>query len=300
MRLSLEDLERKAEEAEEVLSSCTICPRSCRVNRLKGEKGFCRGGHLAKVASHNSHFGEEPPISGRRGSGTIFFSGCTLCCVFCQNYPISQLCEGREVSNLELARMMLSLQKRGCHNINLVTPTHFVPQFLKGLFLAKKEGFDLPLVYNTSGYETIRTLKILDGVVDVYLPDLKYGDDEAGVEVSGVKDYFTLAAPALKEMYRQTGNLVRNDEGAAVKGLIVRHLVLPENLSTTDKVLRFLAEEISPEVTVSLMAQYFPAHKALTHPALRRRVTLEEYSRMVKLAQDLGLHNVFIQENLEY
>ncbi len=300
MDLNLEDLKKRCQEAETVLSSCTICPRSCRVNRLKGEKGFCEGGVLAKVASYNSHYGEEPPISGHHGSGTIFFSGCTLRCIFCQNYPISQLHEGREVSSQELAKMMLYLQERRCHNINLVTPTHFVPQFLKALVLARKEGFNLPIVYNTSGYETIQTLKILEGVVDIYLPDLKYGDDEVGKEISGVKDYFTFAGPALKEMYRQVGNVVFNKENVAVKGLIVRHLVLPDNLSTTDKVLRFLAEEVSREVTVSLMAQYFPAHQALTHPILKRRLTTEEYSQMVKLAQDLGLHNLFIQEIREY
>ncbi len=288
------------EKLDTVLSTCTLCPRRCRVNRLKGEKGFCGGGESAKVASHNSHFGEEPPISGSRGSGTIFFSGCTLRCIFCQNYPISQLREGREASISELARMMLALQKNGCHNLNLVTPTHFVPQILEAFRQAKKEGFNLPVVYNTSGYETTDTLKLLKGVVSVYLPDLKYGNDKAGADISGVSDYFTFAGPAIKEMYRQVGDLQVDEEGVAQKGLIVRHLVLPDDFSTTGEVLRFLAGEVSLDVTVSLMAQYFPAHKAQFHPKLNRRVTGREYCKAVKLAQDLGLHNLFIQEISEF
>lgn len=279
-----------------ILSSCTLCPRRCRVNRLKGEKGFCRGGERAKVASYNAHFGEEPPISGFRGSGTIFFSGCTMHCLFCQNYPISQLREGREVSTLELSRMILSLQKNGCHNINLVTPTHFVPQILEAFHHAAAEGFNLPIVYNTSGYETMETLKLLEGVVSIYLPDLKYGNDKAGVDISGVSNYFTFAGPAIKEMYRQVDNLKVDQEGVAQKGLIVRHLVLPDDLSTTGEVLRFLVEEVSLDVTLSLMAQYFPAHQAQFHPKLNRRIVGREYYKMVKLAQDLGLHNLFIQE----
>ncbi len=251
---------------------------------------------MVKVASHNSHFGEEPPISGSRGSGTIFFSGCTLRCVFCQNYPISQLREGREVFIPELARMMLLLQKKGCHNLNLVTPTHFVPQILEAVREAKREGFNLPLVYNTSGYETTDTLKLLEGVVSVYLPDLKYGNDKAGTDVSGVSDYFTFAGPAIKEMYRQVGNLQVDEEGVAQRGLIVRHLVLPDDFSTTGEVLRFLAGEVSLDVTISLMAQYFPAHKAQFHPQLNRRVIGREYYKAVKLAQGLGLHNLFVQE----
>ena len=283
-----------------ILSACTLCPRRCRVNRLKGEKGFCGGGEAAKVASHNSHFGEEPPISGSRGSGTIFFSGCTLHCLFCQNYPISQLREGREVSVPELARMMLALQKNGCHNLNLVTPTHFVPQILEAFHQAKREGFNLPVVYNTSGYETMDTLKLLEGVVSVYLPDLKYGNDKAGADISGVADYFTFAGAAIKEMYRQVGDLQVDSEGVAQKGLIVRHLVLPDDLSTTGEALRFLAGEVSLDVTVSLMAQYFPAHQAHLHPKLNRRVLSREYCKMVKLAQGLGLHNLFVQEIPEF
>ncbi|MCX5642310.1 MAG: radical SAM protein [Candidatus Omnitrophica bacterium] len=283
-----------------ILSACMLCPRGCRVNRLEGEKGFCQGGARAKVASHNSHFGEEPPISGSRGSGTIFFSGCTLHCLFCQNYPISQLREGREVSTPQLVRMMLLLQKNGCHNLNLVTPTHFVPQILEAIQQAAIEGFKLPIVYNTSGYETMETLKQLEGVVSVYLPDLKYGNDKAGADISGVRDYFTFAGPAIKEMYRQVGNLKVDKKGVAQSGLIVRHLVLPDDLSTTGEVLRFLADNVSLDVTVSLMAQYFPAHQAQFHPELNRRVTAREYCKTVKLAQVLGLHNLFIQEISEF
>ncbi len=297
--ISDEELAQRVAEAKKVLASCTLCPRECRVNRSEGERGFCGGGVLARVASYNSHFGEEPPISGDRGSGTVFFSGCTLRCLFCQNYPISQFREGREVTSIELSRMFLKLQDDGCHNINFVTPTHFVPQILEALLLAKSKGLTLPLVYNTSGYERVETLKFLEGVVAIYLPDLKYGDDIAGQEISGVNNYFTFAGTALKEMFRQAGLLKVDRKGAAREGLIVRHLILPDNLSTTDKVLRFLAKEVSPEVTISLMAQYFPAHKAVSYPHLNRRVSSSEYSGMVKLAQDLGLHNLFIQEICE-
>jgi len=290
------ELEIRAQAAGRLLSSCRLCPRQCRVNRLKGEKGFCRGGRLPKVASCNSHFGEEPPISGTRGSGTVFFSGCTLRCFFCQNYPISQFREGNEVGIPELARMFLELQARKCHNINLVTPTHFMPQILAALRQARSEGFNLPLVYNTSGYEKPEMLKFLDGVVDIYLPDLKYGDDAAGAEISGAGDYFSAAGPALREMFRQAGLLDVDEKGVARRGMIVRHLVLPDNLSATEKVLEFIAREISVDTTVSLMAQYFPAHRALTYPQLNRRVGRKEYAGMVKLAQRLSLHNLFIQE----
>lgn len=298
--ITLRELKKRAEQANAILASCTLCPRDCRVNRLKGEKGFCAGGKLAKVASYNSHSGEEPPVSGFQGSGTIFFSGCTLRCLFCQNYPISQLREGGEVSNAELARMFLALQEKGCHNINLVTPTHFVPQILAAALQAFGDGFNLPIVFNDSGYETIETLKLLEGFVSVYLPDLKYGDDETGREISGAADYFTFAGPAIKEMYRQVGNLKVDQKGVGRKGLIVRHLVLPDNLSTTDKALRFLAEKVSPDVTISLMAQYFPAHQAPLHPKLNRKVYRREYYKMVELAQQLGLHNLFIQEISEF
>ena len=201
---------------------------------------------------------------------------------------------------MELARMMLSLQKNGCHNLNLVTPTHFVPQILEAVHQAAAEGFNLPIVYNTSGYETKETLKLLEGVVSVYLPDLKYGTDKAGTDISGVSDYFAFAGSAIKEMYYQVGNLKVDNEGMAQRGLIVRHLVLPDDLSTTGEVLRFLAEEVSLDVTVSLMAQYFPAHQAQFHPKLNRKVVGREYYKMVKLARDLGLHNLFIQEISEF
>jgi len=268
------------------------------VNRLQGKQGFCRAGAQPKVASWNVHPWEEPPISGTRGSGTIFFSGCTGRCLFCQNYPISQLGVGNEVSVERLAEMMLELQHKGCHNINLVTPTHFVPQIMAALPYAIERGFRLPLVYNTSGYEMLETLELLEGVVDIYLPDAKYADDETARRLSGFVGYVEANRAALKEMYRQVGEeLALDDEGIAWRGLIVRHLVLPDGLAGTPEVLRWLAEHLSPRVHVSLMDQYFPAHKAVGHPILGRKITVEEYEEALSAFDEAGLENGWKQEH---
>ena len=294
------ELARRIERAYAYLKRCRLCPRECGVNRLRGKQGFCRAGAQPKVASWNVHPWEEPPISGTRGSGAIFFSGCTGRCLFCQNYPISQLGVGNEVSVERLAEMMLELQQRGCHNINLVTPTHFVPQILAALPYAIERGLRLPLVYNTSGYETVEVLKLLEDVVDIYLPDAKYADGETARRLSGFVRYVEANRAALKEMYRQVGEeLVLDDEGIAWRGLIVRHLVLPEGLAGTPQVLRWLAENLSPRVHVSLMDQYFPAHKAVNHPILGRKITAEEYEEALNAFDEAGLERGWRQEHNE-
>jgi|YNPNPStandDraft_1061719.scaffolds.fasta_scaffold21649_2 putative pyruvate formate lyase activating enzyme len=290
------ELERRAEEALARLSSCRLCPRRCEVDRLAGERGYCRAGRQAVVASWNVHPWEEPPISGRRGSGTIFFSGCSGRCRFCQNYPISQLGVGRPVDEDELADMMLELQDRGCHNLNLVTPTHFVPQILNALVRAARQGLALPLVYNSSGYEEVETLRLLDGVVDIYLPDAKYADDQAAREFSGFLHYVEANRAALKEMYRQVGELQVDEEGIAIRGLIIRHLVLPGGVAGTPQVLSWIARELSPTVHVSLLSQYFPAHRALGHPLLGRKLTWEEYDAAIAAFEAAGLENGWLQE----
>jgi len=270
------------------------------VNRLQGKQGYCRVGAKPKVASWNVHPWEEPPISGTRGSGTIFFSGCTGRCLFCQNYPISQLGVGNEVSVERLAEMMLELQRKGCHNINLVTPTHFVPQIMAALPHAIENGLRLPLVYNTSGYDAVEALKLLEGVVDIYLPDAKYADDETARRLSGFVRYVEANGAALKEMYHQVGEeLVLDDEGIARRGLIVRHLVLPDSLAGTPRVLRWLAENLSPRVHVSLMDQYFPAHKAVVHSILGRKITTQEYEEAMSAFDKAGLENGWRQEHEE-
>jgi len=283
------ELKNRVKKAYELLEKCTVCPRRCNVNRLRGEKGFCRTGFELVVSSFHCHFGEEPPISGYRGSGTIFFTHCNLGCVFCQNYPISHLGNGNQVSQKRLAEMMLILQKKGCHNINLVTPTHFVPQILSSLSLAIENGLNIPLVYNCGGYEATDTLKLLDGVVDIYMPDIKYGGVEEGKRYSSAPDYFQIAKEAIKEMYQQVGNLRINEEGIAQRGLLVRHLVLPDGLARSKEVLTFLAKQISPDVYVSIMSQYFPAYRAGEFKELNRRITSEEYEEVLSIADELGL-----------
>ena len=295
------ELARRIERAYASLEDCCLCPRECGVNRLQGKQGFCRAGAEPKVASWNVHPWEEPPISGGRGSGTIFFSGCTGRCLFCQNYPISQLGVGNEIAVERLAEMMLELQGKGCHNINLVTPTHFVPQIMAALPHAIERGFRLPLVHNTSGYDTVEALKFLEGVVDIYLPDAKYADDETARRLSGFVGYVEANRAALKEMYRQVGEeLVLDDEGIARRGLIVRHLVLPGGVAGTPEVLRWLAENLSPRVHISLMDQYFPAHKAVGHPILGRKITEEEYEDALRAFDEAGLENGWRQEHDEY
>ena len=286
-------LRERSEQARELMGNpCRVCPRGCKVNRAEDDRrGFCRAGARAIVSSFGPHFGEEAPLVGSGGSGTIFFASCNLACVFCQNWQISQAREGEEASPEQLARMMLWLQQRGCHNINLVSPTIYGPQILAALLHAIEGGLRLPLVYNSGGYDSLPMLRLLDGVVDVYMPDIKYSDDRMAARYSLVKGYYGAAKEALKEMHRQVGDLVVED-GVAVRGLIIRHLVLPEGIAGTAEVMRFIAEELSPDSYVNVMEQYRPDHKAHRYPALTRRITAEEYKEAVRTAQRCGLHRL--------
>lgn len=298
LNIKEEEFDRRIKKAYKLLSSCEVCPRKCRVNRLEGERGFCRSSEEVIVSSYNAHFGEEPPLVGYFGSGTIFFTNCNLKCVYCQNYPISQLGNGNKVTLQDLANIMLTLQKRKCHNINLVTPTHFVPQILKSLKLAIKMGLHIPIVYNTSGYDSVNTLKLLDGVVDIYLPDARYANNEIARKYSSAPGYFEIMKKALKEMHRQVGELALDKTGVARSGLIVRHLVLPDGLSGTRKIMRFIAREISPHTYISLMAQYFPAYQAGQFPSLSRRINREEYREALQAFKEEGLGNGWFQQDI--
>ncbi len=282
------ELKERVEKAKEMLLSCKVCPHRCEVNRLENELGYCKTGRNAVVSSYFPHHGEEFPIRGFRGSGTIFFSYCNMRCVYCQNYEVSHLGEGREVSLEELADMMLELQGMGVHNINLVSPSHVVPQILEALYVAVQKGLRIPLVYNTSSFDSIESLKLMDGVVDIYLADLKYLSREFGRKYSKVKDYPTHAKEAIREMYRQVGNLKVDERGIAVRGLIIRHLVLPNDISTTVEVMNFL-RSIDPKLAVNVMDQYFPFYKAKDYPELARRITREEFERALKEAEGFNL-----------
>lgn len=289
------ELARRAGRAFAMLAACRLCPRDCGVNRLKGERGVCRIAKVAGVASANLHMGEEPPITGTRGSGTIFFTGCNLRCHFCQNYPISQLGHGQPAPPAILAQKMLNLQKRGAHNINLVTASHVVPQFLAGLAIAAKEGLRLPLVHNCSGYDGMEALWLLDGVVDIYMPDIKYATRDAAAKCSDAPDYWDCVRPVIREMYHQVGPLVVDEKGVAVRGLLVRHLVLPGGLASSEKVFEFIAEELGTDVPVNLMSQYFPADRAVGDPILGRRITREEFGEAEEALHRFGLDRGWIQ-----
>ncbi len=282
-------LRERIDAAVSLLESCSVCPRSCGVNRLAADVGKCRTPREAMVSSYGPHFGEETPLVGRHGSGTIFFTNCNLRCLFCQNYSISQLGEGQKVSKEELAYIMLSLQAKGCHNINLVSPTHVVPQVLESLELAVESGLHLPLVYNSGGYDSVETLRILDGIVDIYMPDMKYDDDETARELSGIENYPEINKAAIKEMHRQTGDLEINEEGVAQRGLLVRHLILPHGLAGTKGIVNFLSEEISRNTYVNIMAQYRPCYNAFQIPSLGRRISSTEFREALSLAQEAGL-----------
>ncbi len=278
------------------LAACDLCPHVCGVNRLKGEQGRCRSGLLPRIASANLHRGEEPPISGESGSGTIFFSGCTLHCPFCQNYPISHLGNGENLSTRQLAERMLNLQRRQAHNINLVTPTHLLPQILAALWLAIPLGFSLPVVWNSSGYERVDALQLLAGVVAVYLPDMKYADVTIAAELSGAADYPTVNRLAVREMLRQVGHLLVDAHGIATQGLIIRHLVLPGNKAGSDVILPWVAENLGLATHVALMSQYFPAGTATGLPGIDRSISAEEYDQAVAALELAGLENGWVQE----
>jgi putative pyruvate formate lyase activating enzyme len=290
------ELGRRVKQLYLLEEKCHLCPRKCGALRLNGEhEGVCGAGRVLKISSHNLHFGEEPPISGSNGSGTIFFTNCNLHCVFCQNYPISNLGNGRNVTEEGLAKMMLELQEEGAHNINLVTPTHYVPQILEALGMAIGQGLHIPLVYNSGGYESIETLRLLDGIIDIYMPDAKYWSSELAERYSHAADYPEVNRSALKEMYRQVGDLTLDSHGIAIRGLLVRHLVLPGAVEDTKKILEFLAMEISPQVYISLMSQYHPCYNAFKYPDLSRRLTTEEYDTARVYADHFGLTNGWCQ-----
>jgi putative pyruvate formate lyase activating enzyme len=293
------ELGRRAQALEARLSSCDICPRECRVNRWEGERGFCHSARRPIVSSVCAHHGEEPVLSGSRGSGTVFFGNCNMRCVYCQNYQISQNYKAQKRHEIEtriLAERLLFLQDElGCHNINFVSPSHFVPQIVRAVLEAVPLGLRLPLVYNSSGYDSVATLRELDGIINIYLPDLRYAANKWGKRFSKAPDYVERSRAAIKEMYRQVGNLVVDEDGIAQKGLIVRHLILPNRIAGSQDSLSWLVREVSPQVTVSIMAQYFPAHFAPRIPLLSRPISSEEYNEVIELVEKLGLENGWIQ-----
>lgn len=291
--LRLERAGQLAERARALYSiyrSCRLCPRQCGVNRLKGEKGICQATSRLKVYSANPHFGEEKPLVGRRGSGTIFFSHCNLRCVFCQNWEINHRGDGIYITDEELGRMMVDLQNRGCHNINVVTPTHVVPNIVQALRTAIRLGLRIPIVYNTGGYDPVEIVRLLDGIVDIYLPDCKYTDGAMAEKYSsGARDYPEVAAAAIEEMHRQVGELVVDENGIALRGLMIRHLVLPYNIAGTEKFVQFVATRLTRSTYVNIMAQYRPEHKARDYPELSRRLTSEEFRQAIQWARETGL-----------
>ena len=290
LNITKNELRKRIKELENMLESCTLCPRNCKVNRLKGERGFCSLGFSPTVASYCPHFGEESVLVGIYGSGTIFFTSCNLSCVYCQNYEISQLRIGNEIDFKSLANMMLELQNMGCHNINLVTPSHQVYAILRALEIAIAKGLRIPIVYNTSSYDSVETLKLLDGIVDIYMPDIKYGSNENALKYSNARNYFDIAKAAVKEMHSQVGDLII-ESGLAKRGLLVRHLVLPNNLAESEEVIKFLAT-LSRNTFVNIMDQYYPCYKAFNYPELARRITKEEYEKVIELARKYGLKRI--------
>lgn len=290
---------RRVELLESRLAGCRVCPRHCDIRRDQDEMGFCRTGHLPVVSAVTPHFGEEPALSGSRGAGNVFFGSCNLRCSYCQNFEISQDKHVRrkdELTHDDLARQIMGLQKQGCHSINFVSPSHFVPQLLRAVYIAIGMGLDLPIVYNTSSYDALESLRLLDGIVDIYLPDLKYSDNQTGVDYSGCASYVDISRTAVQEMYRQVGNLVLDADGIAERGMIIRHLVLPNDLAGSESTLRWIAGTLSRDVTISIMAQYYPTNKAEADPLLSRTVRESEYEKVLALVDKLGFTNGWCQE----
>ncbi len=291
LNISDKEFREKVEKAFEILRECTLCPRNCKTNRLEGQKGFCRTLDKPIVSSWGPHFGEEKPLVGYYGSGTIFFTYCNLACVYCQNWSISHLGEGEEISFEELAALMIYLQNIGCHNINLVSPTHQVPQILKALYLARKKGLRLPIVYNCGGYEALETLRILNGIIDIYMPDFKYWDEKLAEKYSKVRQYPQIAKLALKEMHCQVGDLIIEND-LALRGLLVRHLVLPNNIAGTEEILNFIASEISQNTYINIMDQYRPCWQADEYVEINRRITKEDFQSALNKALKLGFKRI--------
>ena len=301
--LKTNELEQRVLALEELLRSCTVCPKDCGNDRLNDEIAACYSGRLPTVASYTAHFGEEPCLSGTGGAGNIFFGNCNLRCVYCQNYQISQTWKEQrknEIRHERLAEMMIELQDRGCHNIGFVSPTHFAPQMARAILIAARNGLKLPIIYNTNAYDSVEVLKLLDGIVDIYLPDLKYADSDAGFQYSKVRDYAVHSRAAIKEMHRQMGDeLVFDQDGLLRRGLLIRLLVLPNDIAEIEQSLRWIRDELSPKTAISLMAQYYATNKAATderYILLSRRISEGEWFEAVSLLDDLGIEEGFMQE----
>jgi putative pyruvate formate lyase activating enzyme len=287
------ELNQRIQLLKEFLKECRLCPRECRVNRLNGEVGYCKAPSELMVSSVFPHFGEEAPLVGYHGSGTIFLTHCNLRCIFCQNYDISHLGRGERITSSEMAKVMVRLQELGCHNINFVTPTHYAPQIVASLPEAIEMGFRLPIVYNCSGYEAIEVIRVLEDVVDIYMPDAKYMDERFSKQFSNAPDYPEVLTKVLKEMHRQVGDLKTNSIGVAERGLLIRHLVMPNGVSSSQMVLKLIAEEISLHSYVNIMDQYRPEYRAHDHPEISRRITHKEYLEVVQMARHFGLYRGF-------
>ena len=287
------ELQSRAEILNQILSDCILCPQECKVNRLSGELGVCNAPAEPIVSSCFPHFGEERPLVGRNGSGAIFMTHCNLKCVFCQNNDISHYGEGKPIEISDLAKMMLALQQLGCHNINFVTPTHYIPQLVNALIISAENGLYLPLVYNSSGYDSVKTLKLLDGIIDIYMPDAKFADNETAKKYTQAENYADAMYSALKEMHRQVGVLQMNDQGIAERGVLIRHLVMPSGIAGSEKILKFIAEELSKDSYVNIMGQYYPSHRADEFTELRRRITHQEMENAYNSARKFGLHRGF-------
>ncbi len=288
-KLTLNDLNQRSEALHQLFKECRICPNECMANRIEGETGDCHSTDEVIISSVGPHFGEEPPLVGTHGSGTIFFTNCNLSCEFCQNYDISHLGMGEKISIENLARAILKLQQRGCHNINLVTPTHFTAQIVDALILAIEKGLEIPIVYNCGGYESVETLKLLEDIIDIYMPDIKYSTDENALKYSGIKNYWKVVTSAIKEMHRQVGDLKISKRGIAQRGLLIRHLVLPNDVAGLRIIINFVAEEISKDAYINFMDQYHPTYNANKYEKLNRRITPSEYKEVVDYAITKGL-----------
>ncbi len=288
-KLTVSDLKERSAQLSERVKNCNICPNNCEINRLKNETGQCNSEDEILISSYGPHFGEEPPLVGSFGSGTIFFTNCNMSCLFCQNYDISHLRRGDIVNKSQLAGIMLQLQSEGCHNINLVSPTHFISQIVESLLIAVEKGLEIPIVYNCGGYESVDTLKLLEGIVDIYMPDVKYSSDEIAKQLSGVDEYWSIVTAAVKEMYRQVGDLHIKRSGVATRGLLIRHLILPNDLAGSEQVIEFIANEVSKSTYLNIMDQYHPVYKANTIMKLNRPITRSEYEKVQNYAKQLGL-----------
>jgi len=291
LKLQVGELDKRIEGLYKILESCELCPRKCKANRLEGEKGYCQSGKDLVVSSHGPHFGEERVLVGFYGSGTIFLTSCNLLCIYCQNYDISHSREGGMVSEENVANLMINLQGSGCHNINFVTPTHYTPQLVKSIKIAAEQGLKIPIVWNCGGYENVKIIELLDGIVDIYMPDIKYGDNTSAKKYSNAPDYFERCKEAVKEMYRQVGDLKVDEDEIACRGLLVRHLVLPENLAGSEEILKFVGE-LSKDTYINIMDQYRPEGKAWEYKELRRHVTREEFYRALEMAKKFRLHRL--------